>query len=59
MQEEESQLVWMFRFGLEGEDGKPIERALAEELLDRIVEWAEENGCQVGGAYRAPSPEEG
>ncbi len=58
MSKKETQSVWLFRFGLEGEAGAPIRRALAEALLDRIIEWAEENECQIGGGYRPPAPDE-
>lgn len=58
MPDNDAEPVWLFRFGLEGEGGLPVSRALAEELLDLIIKWAEENDCQVGGGYRAPKPEE-
>ena len=46
--------VWLFNFALEGEALGKIERKKAEELMEVIIEWAENNGCQVGGGYRAP-----
>ena len=58
MSDEELQPVWLFRFALESETGVPISQSVAEELLDLIVRWAEENECQVGGGYRPPRLEE-
>lgn len=46
--------VWLFNFALEDEKGKALERDKANDLMDFIIQWAEKNGCQVGGGYRAP-----
>jgi hypothetical protein len=51
-------IVWLFRFALEKEDGTYVEREIADSLFEKIIEWAEANGCQVGGGYRAPTEEE-
>ena len=50
--------VWLFRFALEHEKDKPLERSTAEELMDLIVAWAETNSLQIGGGYRRPRPDE-
>ncbi len=55
---DEKQIVWMFRFGLEREDGQTIGAAGPEELLDVIIKWAEDNDYQIGGGYSAPTEEE-
>ena len=56
--DEVCQPVWIFRFSLEHESGKPVRRTTADALLQSIVKWAEEENLQVGGGYRPPRPEE-
>ena len=46
--------VWMFRFVLEREDGRPMSSSVPEQLLEMIVSWAEEQGYQIGGGYGMP-----
>ena len=50
-----SEEVWLFNFALESEDGNKLERNKANDLMDVIIQWAEKNGCQIGGGYRAPT----
>jgi hypothetical protein len=54
IQKNEFEKVWLFNFALESEDGKPLGRDKANDLMEYIIQWAEENDCQVGGGYRAP-----
>jgi hypothetical protein len=43
---------WHFDFGLCTPDSSLIPESKCEELLDLIVDWAEQNGYGVGGGYR-------
>ena len=50
--------VWLFNFALEKRGGKKLVESKANELLDLITLWSEENGFQIGGGYRAQDPGE-
>ena len=50
--------AWIFRFTLEHESAKPVDRSTAEQLMQRIVAWAEAEDLQIGGGYRCPKPDE-
>ena len=54
IKEKKFEQVWLFNFALESENGEPLERIKANDLMEFIIQWAEKNGCQVGGGYRAP-----
>ncbi len=58
MENSDKEVMWFFEFGLEKENGEPLERAYAEDLLKFVITWAEENGCQIGGGYRNPKESE-
>jgi hypothetical protein len=42
---------WHFDFGLCGPDGKLVPQSDCAQLLEVIVDWAEEHGFHVGGGY--------
>lgn len=46
--------VFQFSLFLEREDGRAMGADEPEALLDFIIEWAEQNGYQIGGGYRVP-----
>lgn len=50
----ETEDAWLFRFAIESENVTRLERRKAQQLMDCITEWAESNGCQIGGGYHAP-----
>lgn len=54
----EAKEYWAFRFCMEAEDGSPVDRSKAEELLGVILDWVESQGLQIGGGYRAPVKED-
>jgi hypothetical protein len=54
----QSEQVWLFNITLEKEDGSKFDSNYPEELLNIIVNWAEQNQLQIGGGYRAPTHEE-
>ena len=43
---------WHFDFGLSAQDWKPISQSECDELLDVIIDWAEEHGFAIGGGFR-------
>jgi hypothetical protein len=48
-----SELVeWHFNFGLSTPDSSLIPESKCDELLDLIIDWAEQHGYGVGGGYR-------
>ncbi|MCE7997143.1 MAG: hypothetical protein HEP71_34605 [Roseivirga sp.] len=56
--DKEAEDAWLFRFAIESENDCKLERKKADQLMDFITEWAENNGCQIGGGYRAPEKDE-
>lgn len=44
-------ITWKFTFGLEREDGKPVGREAADELIDLIIKFVETRGMLIGGGY--------
>ena len=42
---------WHFDFGLYGEEGQLISQLDCEQLLDVIIDWAEDHGYCVGGGF--------
>ena len=47
----EKVFTWKFTFGLEREDGEPVPRETADQLLSIIIEWVETHGMLIGGSY--------
>ena len=43
---------WHFDFGLCGQDTKLVSQSDCEQLLDIIIDWAEEHGYGIGGGFR-------
>lgn len=50
----DSQEAWLFKFCIETVSGEKLERAKAEALMEKILSWAEQNECQIGGGFRVP-----
>lgn len=46
--------VWLYSFALESVSGEEVDYQTAEQLMKNIIEWAEVNGCQIGGGFRKP-----
>jgi hypothetical protein len=42
---------WHFDFGLCGQDAKFVSQSDCEQLLDIIIDWAEEHGYSIGGGF--------
>jgi hypothetical protein len=42
---------WHFEFGLCGQDNRLIAQSDCEELLDVIIDWAEQHGYCIGGGF--------
>lgn len=45
-------LNWEFNFALAPNKQEKVAYIKAEELMDVIIEWAENNDCLVGGGFR-------
>jgi hypothetical protein len=43
---------WHFDFGLCSQDEKLIAQSECDELLDVIIDWAEQRGYGIGGGFR-------
>jgi hypothetical protein len=43
---------WHFDFGLCAQDGNSIAHSECDELLDLIIDWAEQHGYGIGGGFR-------
>jgi hypothetical protein len=43
--------VWHFDFGVSGQDGQMIAQSDCDQLLDIIIDWAEEHGLCIGGGF--------
>ena len=51
--EEQAFEEWHFDFGLHApEPGQLVPASKCDELLDLIIQWAEENRLCIGGGYR-------
>jgi hypothetical protein len=42
---------WHFDFGLCGQDEKLVAQCDCDQLLDMIIDWAEEHGYCIGGGF--------
>jgi hypothetical protein len=42
---------WHFDFGLYRQDGKLVAQSECDQLLDVIIDWAEEHGYCIGGGF--------
>lgn len=52
MASDKSAISWRFCFWLEHQnDDTPVPEAIAEQLMDAIIEWVETRGLQVGGGF--------
>ena len=58
MKKDDLQESWIFNFALEKSDGSKCERLISEDLMRKIINWVEEQDCQIGGGYRPPDENE-
>ena len=42
---------WHFDFGLSGQEGNLVAQSDCEQLLDLIIDWAEQHGYCIGGGF--------
>lgn len=49
---------WLFDFGLETGDGRPLSYKEAESFFNTLLELAESKGLQIGGGFRKGSEED-
>ena len=42
---------WHFEFGLSSQEGKLVPQSDCDQLLDLIIDWAEEHGYCIGGGF--------
>jgi hypothetical protein len=42
---------WHFEFGLTARDEKLISQSECDQLLDVIIDWAEQHGYCIGGGF--------
>jgi hypothetical protein len=45
-------MEWHFDFGLCGQDGSSVAESDCDELLDLIIDWAEQRRLCIGGGFR-------
>ena len=50
---------WCFHFGLSSQRNHLVPIEMATELMETIIQWAEANGCYVGGGFRPYRESEG
>jgi hypothetical protein len=51
-------VAWMFQFGLENQEGELLAESVATELMEHLIEWAEERNLQIGGGFFPDTPEQ-
>ena len=50
--------AWVFKFSLESDTGEKLKRDSPQILMEKIIMWAEENHCQIGGGFRKPDDDD-
>lgn len=43
---------WHFDFGLFAQDRNPVPQSDCDQLMDVIIDWAEQHGYCIGGGFR-------
>lgn len=50
---------WLFKFGLYNPDGlSEIPESACQELMDLIIDWAEDRKLHIGGGYKPSDGEQ-